>query len=336
MSKLHTLMRDMVAGAVGVIALVAFSAQAAEYPTQPVKIVVPWAAGGFTDVFGRLIADKLTRSLGQPVIVENKPGASGGIGTEQVARAAPDGYTLILHTSDTLVWSVGMADAYASDPKNNQKPGYDPVRDLTHITLMGTQPVLLLVGSQVPANTLPEFVALAKAKPGAVSYGSSGEGSAVHLAMETFSTQAGIRMIHVPYKGINPALMDVLAGQVQALFLSVQGAGGNLQNGKLKPLGITSLQRSALVPNVPTIAESGYPDFQLTLWYEIAGPKGMPPEVVDKLNRAIKAALAEPDVKEKLQTGNTTIVGSTPSEAQAFVAAEATRWNAAVKNAKAK
>jgi tripartite-type tricarboxylate transporter receptor subunit TctC len=201
---------------------------------------------------------------------------------------------------------------------------------------MGTQPVLLLVGSQVPAKNLAEFVAMAKAKPGAVSYGSSGEGSAVHLAMETFSTQAGIKMIHVPYKGINPALMDVLAGQVNALFLSLQGAGGNIQNGKLKPLGITSLKRSPLAPNVPTIAESGYPDFQLTLWYEVVGPKGMPPDVVDKLNKAIKAALAEPDVKQKLETGNTTVVGSSPEEARAFVAAETARWNAAVKNAKAK
>jgi tripartite-type tricarboxylate transporter receptor subunit TctC len=143
-------------------------------------------------------------------------------------------------------------------------------------------------------------------------------------------------MIHVPYKGINPALMDVLAGQVNALFLSLQGAGGNIQSGKLKPLGITSLARSPLVPNVPTIADSGYPDFKLTLWYEIVGPKGMPQDVVDKLNKAIKAALAEPDVKEKLVTGNTTVVGSTPEEARAFVASETARWNAAVKNAKAK
>ena len=331
MSKASRILRVLLAGA---FAIAALGARAADWPTQPIKLVVPWAAGGFTDVFGRIMAEKLSKSLGQPVIVENKPGASGGIGSEQVSRAAPDGYTLLLHTSDTLVWNIGMADAYASDPGANQKPPYDPLRDFTHVSLMGTQPVLFLVGSQVPANTLAEFVAMAKAKPGTVSYGSSGEGTAVHLAMESFSTQAGIKMIHVPYKGINPALMDVLAGQVNALFLSVQGAGGNIQNGKLKPLGITSLQRSPLVPNVPTIAESGYPEFQLTLWYEIVGPKGLPPDIVDKLNKAIKAALAEPDVKEKLVSGNTTVVGGTPDEARAFVAAETTRWNAAVKNAK--
>ena len=333
MPKMHTILRLLVLGA---FALASLGARAADWPAQPIKLIVPWAPGGFTDVFGRIVADKLTKSLGQPVIVENKPGASGGIGSEFVARAAPDGYTLLLHTSDTLVWNVGMADAYASDPAANQKPGYDPLRDFTHVTLMGTQPVLFLVGAHVQANTLAEFVTMAKAKPGIATYGSSGEGSAVHLAMETFSSQAGIKMIHVPYKGINPALMDVLAGQVQALFLSVQGAGGNIQTGKLKPLGITSLQRSALVPNVPTISESGYPDFQLTLWYEIVGPKGLPQDIVDKLNRAVKAALAEPDVKEKLVSGNTTVVGSSPDEARAFVTAETARWNAAVKNAKAK
>lgn len=320
--------------AAGVIA--ASSAAAAGYPSQPVKLVVPWAPGGFTDVFGRMIADKLTKSLGQPVIVENKPGASGGIGSEYVSRAAPDGYTLLVHTSDTLVWNVGMVDKAVSDPASNQKPGYDPLTDFTHISLMGTQPVLLLVGSQVPAKSVAEFVNLAKSKPGEISYGSSGEGSAVHLAMETFSGMAGIRMIHVPYKGINPALMDVLAGQVQALFLSVQGAGGNIKLGKLRPLAITSLKRSPLVPDVPTMAEAGYPDFQLTLWYEIVGPKGMPRDVVERLNRAINAALAEPDVREKLMTGNTTIVGSTPEEARAFVASEMTRWNAAVRNAKSR
>jgi len=333
MITMHSVFRALL---VGVLAVASLGARAAEWPTQPIKLVVPWAPGGFTDIFGRIIAEKLTKSLGQPVIVENKPGASGGIGSEAVARAAPDGYTLLLHTSDTLVWSIGMADAFATDPAANQKPPYDPLRDFTHVTLMGTQPVLFLVGSHVPASTLAEFVALAKAKPGTATYGSSGEGSAVHLAMESFSSQAGIRMIHVPYKGINPALMDVLAGQVQALFLSVQGAGGNIQNGKLKALGITSLTRSPLVPTVPTIAESGYPDFQLTLWYEIVGPKGLPQDIVDKLNRAIKAALAEPDVKEKLVSGNTTVVGNSPDEARAFVAAETARWNAAVKNAKAK
>jgi tripartite-type tricarboxylate transporter receptor subunit TctC len=308
-------------------------AGAADYPSQPIRLVVPWTAGGFTDVFGRLIAEKLTKSLGQPVVVDNKPGASGGIGSEFVARSAPDGYTLLLTTSDALVWNVNVAEAHAYDRVANATPTYDATKDFTQIVLMGTQPVLLAVGASVPARNLPEFVAMARAKPGIVTYGSSGEGSAVHLAMEMFSTAAGIKMIHVPYKGINPALLDVLGGQVQSLLISVQGAGGNIATGKLRPLAITSLTRSQLVPDVPTIAESGYPNFQLTLWYGIAGPKGMPQDVVVKLNQAIKAALAAPDVREKLLSGNTTPIGSSPEEARAFLASETQKWGTAVKAA---
>ena len=317
----------------GLVAAVALPASAQEWPRQPVHLVVPWAAGGFTDVLGRMIAEKLTKSLGQPVIVDNRPGASGGIGSEYVSRAAADGHTLLLTTSDALVWNVNLAHAHATAPAANPKPGYDPLQDFTQVTLMGTQPVLLMVGSHVPARTLGEFVAMAKEKPGKISYGSSGEGSAVHLAMEMFSSAAGIKMIHVPYKGINPALLDVLGGQVDSLFISLQGAGGNIKTGKLRPLAITSLQRSPLAPDVPTLHESGYPNFQLTLWYGIAGPKGLPRPVVDKLNQAVKAALAEPDVREKLTTGNTTPIGSTPDEARAFLVSEIAKWTSAVKAA---
>ena len=319
-------------GALAAVAL-GSTASAQDYPKQPIHIVVPWTAGGFTDVLGRMLAEKMTKTLGQPVIVDNRAGASGGIGSEYVSRAAPDGYTLLLTTSDALVWNVNVAEAHAASPGANPKPGYDPVRDFTQITLMGTQPVLLMVGSQVPARNVAEFVAMAKAKPGTVSYGSSGEGSAVHLAMEMFSSAAGIKMIHVPYKGINPALLDVLGGQVQALFISLQGAGGNIKTGKLRPLAITSLTRSPLAPEVPTLHESGYPNFQLTLWYGLAGPKGMPQDVVDKLNQAVKAALNEPDVREKLTTGNTTPIGSTPEEARTFLVNETGKWGAAVKAA---
>jgi len=294
---------------------------------------VSYPPGSDTDSIARMLAERLSQRLNQPVIVDNKPGAGGTLGNSFVSRAAPDGYTLLLTTSDALVWNVGLAEAYAHDRAANQAPTYDPVKDFTQVVLMGTQPVLLAVGADVPAKNLSEFVAMAKVKPGAVTYGSSGEGTAVHLAMEMFSSAAGIKMVHVPYKGINPALLDVLGGQVQAILISVQGAGGNLKTGKLRPLAITSLTRSPLVPDVPTIAESGYPNFQLTLWYGIAGPKGMPPDVVDKLNRAIKAALAEPDVRDKLLGGNTTPVGSTPDEARVFVVNETQRWGQAVKSA---
>ncbi len=309
---------------------IAATAGAADYPTQPIHIVVPWAAGGFTDVLGRLIAEKMSKTLGQPVIVDNKPGATGGIGSEFVSRAAPDGYNLLLTTSDALVWNVNVAKAHESDPAKNAKPTYDPIKDFTQIIFMGTQPVLLFVGSDVPARNISEFVAMAKAKPGAVSFGSSGEGSAVHLGMEMFSATSGIKLNHVPYKGINPALLDVIGGQVQSLFISLQGGGAYMKAGKLRPLAITSLTRSPLAPDVPTLAESGYPGFQLTLWYGLAGPKGLPADVVDKLNRAGKAALNEPDVKERLTAGNTTVIGSTPAEAHAWLVSETAKWGDAV------
>jgi tripartite-type tricarboxylate transporter receptor subunit TctC len=334
MPLLHKMLRILLCAALAPALHVAPARAAADFPSQPIHIVVPWTAGGFTDVLGRMIAEKMTRSLGQPVVVDNKPGASGGIGSEYVSRAAPDGYTLLLTTSDALVYNVNVAESHALNPAANAKPPYDAIRDFTQVTLMGTQPVLFAVGGDVPARNVAEFVAMAKAKPGAVSYGSSGEGSAVHLAMEMFSTAAGIKMIHVPYKGINPALMDVLGGQVQALFISVQGAGGNLKTGKLRALAITSTSRSPLVPDVPTMAEAGYPNFQLTLWYGLAGPKGMPQDVVDKLNEAAKAALASPDVREKLVSGNTQPIGSTQEEARAFLASETAKWSQAVRASK--
>jgi tripartite-type tricarboxylate transporter receptor subunit TctC len=332
MVVLRKLFAVVVGGAIA-SSLMGANAVAADYPSQTIHLIVPWTAGGFTDVFGRIMAEKLSKSLGQAVVVDNKPGASGAIGSEFVSRAGPDGYTLLLATSDSLVWNVNVAEAYANNRAANPAPTYDVLKDFTQVALMGTQPVLLAVGADVPAKSLSEFVAMAKAKPGMVTYASSGEGTAVHLAMEMFSSAAGIKMVHVPYKGINPALLDVLGGQVQSILISVQGAGGNLKTGKLRPLGITSLVRSPLVPEVPTIAESGYPNFQLTLWYSIVGPKGMPPDVVDKLNRAIKAALAEPDVREKLLGGNTTPIGSTPEEARVYTANEVQRWGQAVKAA---
>ena len=331
--KPMTLLRKAFRILLGTLAI-ATAAAAADYPSQPIRIVVPWTAGGFTDVLGRLLAEKMTRTMGQPVVVDNRPGASGGIGSEYVSRSAPNGYVLLLTTSDALVWNINVAEAHASNPAANPKPTYDPMNDFTQIVLMGTQPVLLWVGNDVPARTVAEFVAMAKAKPGSVSYGSSGEGSAVHLAMEMFSAASGIKMIHVPYKGINPALMDLLGGQIQAVFLSLQGAGGNFKSGKLRALAITSLTRSALVPEVPTLAESGYPNFQLTLWYALAGPKGLPADVIDKLNQAVKAALSAPDVRERLTSGNTTPIGSTPEESRVFLVNEIAKWSGAVRAAK--
>lgn len=301
------------------IAQVSLAASPADnYPDRPIRIVVPWAAGGFTDVFGRLLAEKMTKSMGQTVLVDNRPGASGAIGAKQVAQSAPDGYTLLLNTSDSTV-------------KLMQDKSPDPARDFTPVALLGTQPVVLAVGKHVPVTTLAEFVASAKAAPGKITYGSSGEGSAVHLGMELLANEAGIKLNHVPYKGMGPALTDLLAGQIDSVLLSFQGSAGNFKNGKLTPLAVSSPKRSNVDPNLPTIAESGYPTFQLMLWYAIIGPKDMPAPIVDRLNREIKAALTAPDLLERLTSAGTEPVGSSPKELQQFVDAEVAKWGKVIK-----
>jgi tripartite-type tricarboxylate transporter receptor subunit TctC len=300
---------------------------AAQESDHVVRIVVPWAAGGFTDVFGRLLAEKLAKITNQSVIVDNRPGASGSIGANYVARAKPDGNTLLLSTSDAFVYAVN-SDA-------NPNPTYDPIKDFSQISLMATQPVLFAVGKQVPAQTLKEFVEYAKKKNGAVTFGSSGEGSAVHLAMELFSSAAGIKLVHVPYKGINPALLDVLAGRVDAILISVQGAGNYIKTGELRPLAISSLQRSPLEPAIPTIAESGYPGFEVTLWYGLCAPKGTPPAIIDKWNKAVQQALQDPELRNRLTEANTTPIGTSPAQADAFLQQQLARWTQAVQAARA-
>lgn len=297
----------------------AFAAPAGDaYPNRVIRIVVPWAAGGFTDVLARLLGDKMSKSMGQPVIVENRPGASGAIGSKMVAQATPDGYTLLLNTSDGTV-------------KLLQDKSPHPAKDYTSISLIGTQPVVVAVGKHLPVTTFAEFVARAKAAPGKINFGSPGEGSAVDLGMNLLEREAGIQLNHVPYKGMGPALTDLLGGQIEAVLVSFQGSAGNFKNGKLTPLAVSSLKRSSVDPSVPTVAESGYPSFQLLLWYALVGPKGLPEPIVERLNREVRAALAAPDVQERLVGAGTDPVGSTPQELQRFVDAEVAKWSQVIK-----
>ena len=289
-----------------------------DFPNKTIRLVVPWAPGGFTDTLGRVLAEKMARSFNQPVIVENRPGASGSVGSDFVARSAPDGYTLLIKTSDSTVRLM-------------QDKGMNPEKDFTQVSLLASQPVVLGVGAGVPVNTLGDFVKRAKEKPGQITYGSSGEGSAVHLAMELFASEAGIKLNHIPYKGINPALTDVLGGQVDSIFISFQSSAGNFASGKLKPLAITSAKRTPTAPDLPTVAESGYPNFQLTLWYVLSGPKDMPAAVVEKLNKAAVAAMAEPDIRERLMKAATDPIGSSAAEATAFVKDEVAKWGRVIK-----
>lgn len=287
-----------------------------DFPNRPIKLVVPYPPGGSADLIGRMVAEKMTQSLGQPVVVDNKGGASGAIGSDFVSRSAPDGYTVLIAISDT----------HAINPAVMAQLPYDPQKDFVPVSLLATQPFVLAVGRKTTAKTLAEFVAAAKQKPGTTTYASNGKGGLQHLAMELFGRAAGIDMLHVPYKGAAPALADVIGGQVDSLFISMQGAGSNFGSGNLRPLAIAATRRLAVAPDVPTFAEAGFPNVAITQWYAMMAPKGTPAGIVDVLNRHVKAALASPDVSEKLKAAGTEPVGSSPDQMRTFLSGEVRKW----------
>lgn len=289
-----------------------------KYPERPVTLVVPWPAGGFTDRLGRMVAEKLSASLGQPVVVENRAGASAGIGSEHVMRSPPDGYTLLITSTDGTVKMLQGKDT-------------DPVSNLTQISMLASQPVTLSVGPSFKGATLEQFIEEAKRNPGAIAYASLGEGGAIHNGTEIFAKLAGIKLNHIPYKGTAPALQDLLGGRVEAMLVSLQGIGAQLQAGRARALAITSPTRVAAAPNIPTFAESGYPSFDLALWYGLVGPKGLPEPIVRKLNAAARAAIAAPDVQQQLRSAAAEPISSTPDEMLAFVKKEAIRWNSVIR-----
>jgi tripartite-type tricarboxylate transporter receptor subunit TctC len=296
------------------------SAYADTYPSHVVKLVVPWPAGGFTDRLGRMVAEKLSASIGQPVIVDNRPGASAAIGSEYVMRAAPDGYTLLITSTDGTVKLM----------QDNDKDK-DPVTQLTQITMLASQPVTLAVGPKFQGDSLAQFIQAAKANPGGIAYASNGEGGATHLGMEIFAQEAGIKLTHIPYKGTAPALTDLIGGQVEATLVSVQGIGSFLDSGRARALAITSAKRSPAAPNVPTFAESGFPKFDLSLWYGLVGPKGLPAAVVAKLSQAAQAAINAPDVQQQLRSAAAEPLGGSPQDMQLFIEKEAARWRTIIR-----
>ncbi|KQT09350.1 Bug family tripartite tricarboxylate transporter substrate binding protein [Ramlibacter sp. Leaf400] len=294
-------------------------AQSADaWPERTITVVVPWPAGGFTDKLGRLMAEKMAASLGKPVVVENRPGASAGIGSEHVMRQAPDGYTLLVTSTDGTV-------------KLLQGKGTDPVSQLTQISMLASQPVTLSVGPKFKGNTLAQFVEEARRTPGGIAYASNGEGGATHYGMEIFAKQAGIQLNHIPYKGTAPALQDLVGGNVEATLVSLQGVGAQLQSGRARALAITSPKRVEAAPAIPTFAESGYPGFDLTLWYGMVGPRGLPDPIVRKLNQVLRAALAAPDVQQALRSAAAEPVSSSPEEMLQFVQKESARWSAMIR-----
>ena len=307
-------------------ALTAATAMAQQYPSKPIVLVVPFAPGGTSELISRLVAQKLTERLGQQVVVENRPGAAGNIAMEQVARAAPDGYTLILGHIGTL----------AVNPAMFPKLPYDAIKDFAPVSLIAAVPNIVTVNPAVPAKTLKEFLDLARAKPGSINYGSAGNGSAGHLAMEYLKRIAKADMVHVPYKGTGPMLTDLLAGQTQATFTGSSPLIPHIKSGKLRALAVGSAVRIPSLPEVPTVAESGFAGFETAQWYGIIAPAKTPPAIIQKLSVEIAQVMKQPDVIARLSGDGTVMIGSTPNEFAAYISKEMKRWGEVVHDANIK
>ena len=302
------------------------AALAQAFPSKPLHMIVPFPPGAGTDMFARAIAAKLSDSLGQPVLVDNKPGAGATIGTDFVAKAAPDGYTLLLSTA-----------SHAINPAVYSRLPYDTLRDFATITQVANVPTVLVVYPSVQANSLKELVALAKAKPGTLNMGSASTGTVFHLAGELLKSMAGIDMVHVPFKGGSQAVTALIGGQVQVLFETTLTVQPLVKAGKMRALAVGSASRSASMPDVPTVAESGFPGFAAENWYGVYVPAGTPRDIVTRLNQEIVKALNLPDVKERFAAQGADIVANTPEQHLAFLKAEMEKWGriAKLSNAKA-
>lgn len=297
------------------------AAFAQSYPAKPIRLVVPLAPGGGGDLVGRLIAQKISEPLGQTVIVDNRPGGSTIIGTELVARSQPDGYTLVMATS-----------SHGINPSLYKLP-FDPVKDFTGVSFIATSPMMLTVHPNVPARTVKELIAVAKAHPGKLNYGSSGTASIVHLAGELFNVSAGTRTIHIPYKGTGPALNDLIGGQIDMMFASPVPTIPHVKNGRLRAIAMASPQRSRAMPELPTIAESGLPGFEAATYFIVLGPANMPAAVVNRLSSEMTKAAQLADVRERLSVEGANMVAGTPQQAIAHIESEIARWTKVVKAA---
>ena len=298
-----------------VLCSVASLASAQPWPSKPVRIVVPYPPGGANDIVARALQPALSASLGQPIVIENRGGGATQLGTEAVARSAPDGSSFLLTNI-----------ALGANPSLFAKLPYDTSKDLAPISLISTVPLVLVVHPSVPANTAAEFVKLAKAKPGSIHYASAGNGSANHLSMEMFRAATGIDVVHVPYKGFGPAMTDLLGGQVASAFASTLASLPHVKAGKLRALGVSTVKRSAAAPDLPTIAESGVPGFDVSEWQMLLAPAGTAPTIVERMQREVANGLRNDEVKTRLTELGATPVGSTPKEAEAFLKGELARW----------
>jgi tripartite-type tricarboxylate transporter receptor subunit TctC len=303
-----------------------FAGFAAPYPAKTIRFVVPYPAGGPLDAVARLLAQKVSDSVRQPIIVDNKPGAGGNIGADIVAKSPPDGYTLLM----------GAVATHAINPTLYASIPYDAAKDFIPITQIGSTPNVLVVNPSVPATNVREFIAYAKANPGKLNFGSGSTGSAGHLAGELFKAMAGVEMTHVPYKGAAPAMNDLIGGQVQLMFDNLASSLAQVRAGKIRALAVTTAKRSPLAPDLPTIAESGLPGFDINTWFGLFVPAGTPHDVVERLHDEFTRALASPEVREKMLALGAEPVGSTPSEFAAYIRSEGEKYARIIKASGAK
>jgi tripartite-type tricarboxylate transporter receptor subunit TctC len=301
----------------------ATSAQAPAYPSKPIRLIVPFPPGAGTDSVARLVAQKLGDALGTSVVADNRTGAGGAIGAAEAARAAPDGYTLLF-----------VAGPFTTVAAASRSPGYDPIRQFTPVAPIAAGPLAFVINADVPAGTMREFIALAKAKPGTLNYGSAGTGSINHLALELLKLRTGVDIVHVPYKGIAPATQDLLAGQIQAITASIPATLPQLAQGRVKVIAVTGPKRVALMPGVPSWQEEGVADASVINYWGIVAPAGTPPEIVARLNAEIQKLLTQPEVRARLDAEGAEIIAGPPDRLGALIQSDLDRWKKLIADAK--
>jgi tripartite-type tricarboxylate transporter receptor subunit TctC len=314
---------------IAALVVVATSVSAQPYPSKPIRLVVPFPAAGTTDILARDVGQRLTETLGQPVVIDNRPGAAGNVGSDVVAKSAPDGYTLLMCT----------VSSHAINPGLYSKLPYDHIKDFAPVILVARVPNVLEVNPGVPVYTVADLIKLAKEKPGEINFASSGSGTSIHLSGELFKTMTGVNMVHVPYKGSAPAITDLIGGQVQVMFDNLPSSLQQIKAGKLRAIAVTSAQRSPALPDLPTIAESGLPGFEATSWFGVLAPAGTPPAIINRLNAEINKWLQSPDGKEKLLAqgalieprGESVTAGGSPEQFAAFIRSETDKWAKVIK-----
>jgi tripartite-type tricarboxylate transporter receptor subunit TctC len=319
-------MKGLIAATATFLLTSSMAIHAQTYPTKPLRMLVPFPPGGTTDILGRVAAQKLGEALGQQVIVDNRPGAGGNIGTELVAKSPPDGYTLLTDPGSTLTINPSL---FAKLP-------FDPLKDFAPVTILAAVPNLLVVHPSLPVRNVKELIALAKAKPGQLNYASSGAGQSTHLSMELFKSMAHVNMIHVAYKGSSPAITDLLGGHVLLMFDNMPSALPHAKAGKLRGIAVSTARRSPVMPDVPTVAESGLPGFEVSVWFAVLAPAATPREIVERLNGILVKALQSPDVRERLSTQGAEPIGGTPADFTAVMKRDLAKWAKVVKDANIK